>query len=81
MITVCYSCPSCGVQNQNCEVPARDRGEDEDVVIWMHRVIQIIAADHRSMFPNCTASELKDLKIPLKSKDGTEAEFIGQQID
>jgi hypothetical protein len=80
MITVMYSCEECGVVDAKCEVPARDT-EDEDVRDWMNRLIYIVSADHRSLHPKCKTKKLINLKIPLKGKDGPEAEFIGQQID
>lgn len=76
MITVRYSCPPCGVKDESCQVPARNTA-DESLRDWMNRVGSILAADHRSLHPDCRETSLKDIKLP--NPEGQE--FVGQQME
>jgi hypothetical protein len=68
-IRVLYSCHACGVVDASIHVP--ERGE-ENVIEWMDQTAAIIARDHRSAYPNCRATSIQNLKIPI-----TNVEKIG----
>lgn len=80
MITVMFSCDGCGLKDHKIQVPARETAE-EDVRIWMAKLGGWIGEEHQRLSPNCKSMTMKDLKIPLKHTDGTEAEFLGQQLE
>lgn len=68
-ITVKYSCAICGIHNREVEVPARE-SPDEDVKHYVEQVIgEKIGFDHMSHSPECFASVMKDLWIPLPKDD------------
>jgi hypothetical protein len=77
MITCKYSCPECGIVDQEVQVPARQSAQ-VDVVQWMEKVVfPTIGEDHKNRSPKCNPKELKNLMVPTPP----EAEFIGQQIE
>lgn len=66
-ITCKYSCPECGLERIEVQVPVRTT---QDVVAWIEKVcLYILAADHNSRSPHCTPAELKDLMIPVTGAD------------
>ena len=65
MITVKYSCAKCGIEDRDVIVPDRQPGQD--VVVYMQQVVAAcIQEDHLREFPNCTATSITNLKIPIK---------------
>lgn len=80
MITIKFSCPLCGLKGHELQIPARE-SEQVNVADWMGRVIVWCADEHRRISPNCHPEQLHDVMIPLKHTDGTEAEYIGQQLE
>lgn len=78
MITVLFSCDTCGLKDVECLVRARQ--EQEGVVEWMQKVVlRCIADRHRSLRLFCDAKSLQNLKIPLDDDD--ESAWIGKQTD
>lgn len=66
-VTVKYSCPECGLVDREVRVTSRT---DEDVVAWLEDVCMVeVTKDHVSVSPDCVATSLKDLKIPLAGVD------------
>lgn len=61
-----YSCHGCEVRNR--ELKVRERGPDEDVVVWMRMVQLEMSRDHESVSPSCP-TPVCDLKIPMPNKD------------
>ena len=63
MITVLYSCESCGLKDREVIVPERD--PDDDVVKYVREIImECVGADHSTTSPSCRATHLANLKIP-----------------
>ena len=73
MITVMFDCQGCGLKQHKVQVPAREGGED--LGVWMDKLKQWLADEHKRVSPSCT-TEKCDLYLPVK-----DAEFIGQQIE
>lgn len=68
-ITVKYSCAICGITDREVEVPARE-SPDEDVKHYVEQVIgEKVGFDHMVKSPECFASVMKQLQIPLPPKD------------
>lgn len=62
-VTVKYSCPECGIDDREVRVTSRT---DEEVVEWLQQVCMVeLTRDHVSVSPECVATSLTDLKIPL----------------
>lgn len=80
MITVMFSCDGCGLVDQKVQVPARATAE-EDVTEYLKRMGGWIGEEHERLSPKCKSMKMKNLKIPTKGPDGTEAEFLGQQLE
>lgn len=73
-LTITYSCKRCGLKEATVEV--RYRGSDEDVILWMKRVVEVaLLDDHCKKSPECQTPEV-DVKIPIP--EGTE--WIGGPI-
>jgi len=77
LITLLYSCPSCGLKDRKCIVPERDRADD--VTVWLHeKVMPCIRDDHASASPRCRAKTIADLKIPVDKNNPDHA--IGERV-
>ena len=75
MLTILYSCKSCGIKDRAVQVPAR---ETEDVKVWVELVVGFaIWNDHNECSPGCVITKVSEVKIPIP--EGTE--FVGQQIE
>jgi hypothetical protein len=57
-----YKC-RCMAALVDLDVP--DRRIGADVAAWMEIVTHCVSFDHRSLQPNCRATELQELLIPL----------------
>lgn len=63
MIRILYSCHLCGLDDQAIEVPGRG---DEDVKEWFENtLVATIDKDHRRRSPNCSATRIDTIKIPI----------------
>lgn len=63
-IKVKYSCYQCGIYKREVDVPIRQ--EHEDVVHWVEQTVGMsIKKDHSTQSPNCTATSIQDLMIPI----------------
>lgn len=62
VIQVIYTCDPCGIKDRYVSVPARG---DEDVLQWTEMMTQYIANDHTRMSPNCRATTITQVKVPL----------------
>lgn len=74
MITIMFSC-ECGLKSHKLQVPARETA-DEDIRIYMDKIAHWINEEHHRVSPNCQATKITDLFIPIEG-----AEFIGQQVE
>ena len=75
MLTILYSCKSCGIVDRPVQVPAR---ETEDVKLWVELVVTFaIWNDHNAASPGCDMHTMSDVKIPIPEG----SEFIGQQVE
>lgn len=62
-----YSCSTCGLKDIQVRVIAR---ENEEVKEWLNNtVLYYIYPDHLRRSPDCQATSLQDLKIPLTGTD------------
>ena len=62
-ITIKYTCPKCGLTDQQLAVPERQRAVD--VVLWMNGpVAKHVAQDHAERSPHCQWENF-DLRIPV----------------
>lgn len=78
MITIKFTCDECGVKDEKVEVTARE--ESDNVIEWVESVvISAITFRHAIISPNCKATELTNLKIPMDDKDPTT--WVGKQTD
>lgn len=78
MITILFSCKSCGLTD--CDVRVESREKATAAVDWMREVVAAaIAGNHVLMSPLCTAKEMSDLKIPIPGNDPDC--WIGKQTD
>lgn len=64
-VTVMYSCKSCGTDER--EVQVRARNKDEEVRTWVEAVRAAVGRDHSRHMRMCR-STVCDLKIPLGGK-------------
>lgn len=63
-IDVRYTCGTCPVAN--AKVTVREREPKEDVVEWVERVVgKAVSVDHWRRSPYCTATSVRELKIPV----------------
>jgi hypothetical protein len=63
MIKVLYSCVLCGIHRAEVSVPERT---NEDVVYWVQTIVgNQIKQDHTSRSPECRATSVQDLMIPI----------------
>jgi hypothetical protein len=65
-IIIKYSCTLCGIYRRHVSVPQR---ENEDVRIWMNMVTHRLADDHKLRSPNCRATKLDEVMIPITGAD------------
>jgi hypothetical protein len=63
LLGVTFSCDGCGLKDERVLITAR--GKDQDVVAWMEQATVEVASAHRFLSPHCTATHLKDFKIPV----------------
>lgn len=69
LITVRFSCRSCGLVDVPCIVECRDEGQD--VCDYVGNTIgTAIGNKHRLRSPNCQTTLLSDLKIPVNPVKG-----------
>lgn len=62
-VVIRYSCKECGIDRRELTVLARGQ---ENVVEWLEGpCIHAIAWDHRKLSPDCQATEISDLMIPV----------------
>lgn len=59
-----YTCEGCGLVDRKVNVP--ERKGDTDVVLWVGHILGVaISKDHSSVSPQCTATKMANVKIPL----------------
>jgi hypothetical protein len=75
MITILFSCNECGIKKHKLQIPARESPE-HNVCEYMKMVAAWVGDEHKKISPNCKATKISDLMIPM---DG--ADFIGQQVE
>lgn len=63
MLRCLYSCDGCGVTDADFDVP--ERRSDEDVIAWMEKLRQRVTIEHRFRSPDCQATALAEVKIPM----------------
>lgn len=67
MIEIIYTCGQCTAIEIKLKVPARTT---EEVVHWVRNICgHAIGLDHSTRSPNCRATTMKDLKIPMTGAD------------
>jgi hypothetical protein len=74
MITVLFSCDMCGLDESPVEVPTRHKATD--IRLWMDIIINKVQKVHLTISPDCKATTIEKLKIPISDNQ----EFIGQEI-
>lgn len=72
-IQVFYTCVECALSKIAIDVPAR-RGED--VTEWMRQTIDCIATDHHVRSPECQATTISEIAIPIGSTDFAVAQWL-----
>lgn len=80
MITVLFSCESCGLTDVACPVQAREG--HEDVIWWMKNIVGpslVLEHEFRGK-PGCMTKTFKDVKIPMPPK-GDPNPGVGKQTD
>ncbi len=65
-IDVRYTCDGCGIIDRIVIVTERKPGEL--IGDWMDHMRHALARDHRAMSPNCLATEIKQVKIPMSGR-------------
>lgn len=69
MITVLFSCDSCGLVDATARVPARE-SPDDNVVDWFKGVlIPNVAEMHAILSPVCNAPSVQNVKVPIDERD------------
>ncbi len=81
MITIKFSCKGCGLKNHALQIPARTDTSITGLEKWMLKMGHWIYDEHKRRSPACRADAMQDLMIPMKHADGTECEFVGQQVE
>lgn len=72
-IQLMYSCRLCGLHRIKINVPARL--ESQIVTEWLDDTVRRVGQDHNHKSPNCRATELTELMIPVDN-----VKFIGAPI-
>lgn len=75
-----FSCKGCGLVDHKLRVPARQH-EGIDIRIYMQQLGKWVGEEHERISPKCISLTMTELKIPIKHTDGTEAQFVGQQLE
>lgn len=65
-ITCYYSCRACHLFRVAVVVPARGA---EDLETWMIALTTALTTNHRQRTPQCPATSLQDVMIPLQHTD------------
>lgn len=73
MLTIKYTCDDCGLKDREVIVPEREHGQN--IVDYVQDFIgQCVKEDHSRVSPNCLATKITQLKIPIDPKT-----IIGQK--
>lgn len=67
MITVMFTCHRCGVEK--AKVSVRDRGKDEDVVVYVQDIMNEVGDAHSLRSPDCPERKV-DLYLPFDKESG-----------
>ncbi len=68
MITIKYTCNSCGILDRDVICP--ERQANEDVVAYLRETLaECVAADHSDHSPHCRAATMTNLKIPIDANN------------
>lgn len=62
-VDVIYACDKCGIKDKVVQV--FERGETEDLAVWMKSVQVALSRDHDITSPHCHITELTYAKIPM----------------
>lgn len=62
-LEIMFSCTNCGLVDHKMEVDVRL--PDQDVEDWMDKVPYSIKDEHTKISPNCKATRISEIKIPL----------------
>ena len=67
-ITIESTCGDCHIRDMKVNVPAR-LSPNQDVKKWMDKVGEIVSFQHSLFSPECKATHLDNLKIPIDKED------------
>lgn len=73
VIKVFYTCDACGVEKAVVDMPARST---ETIGEWMKILGQCLGEHHSTNSPNCTATELTEVWIPLTGREKIDGPIV-----